>query len=60
MRCVAVRKAWSQNLSGMNAVARKARHVSTMCLCLRSATPFCWCACGQDTLWVMPTMRKRN
>jgi hypothetical protein len=56
---VAVRKASSQNLSGIEALASNARPTSIIWRCFLSAEPFCWWAWGQETWWVMPTFWKK-
>jgi hypothetical protein len=49
MRYGAVENASSQNFNGMPASASKERPISTMCRCLRSAEPLCWCVCVDMT-----------
>ena len=54
IRWTAVTNASSQNFIGSDPWASKVRLTSVMCLCLRSARPFCSCWYGQLLLWVIP------
>ena len=60
IRWTTVRNASSQNFKGIDAPARRARPTSTICLCLRSAEPFCWCAWGHETWCEMPSSWKNK
>jgi hypothetical protein len=59
-RYMAVKKASSQKFNGMDAYAIRVNPTSTMWRCLRSAEPFCWCACDQETWCEMPICWKRE